>query len=233
MSNTLLSGNFKVEDLTPREHRLEKRRGLHAHQTSYQLIHHQDVPCPLGCQPNSTCKPPSSMPTTSYKVTHVVLPKTNYEDVPGLLGTCRLVRSEALSVFYQKSIIEFRSMGAVMPFLNDQPYYRPYFRSLKFCLKLDWHGHSSPAHQQWIQVFNKLAEGVPSLSLQHLSVTVIDRNRYCFDRSLHNRQRMHWINALTQIHVLDSIQTNFKLNNSEVVGLRDWSRSWYPGTRTT
>lgn len=45
---------------------------------------------------------------------------------------------------------------------------------------------------------HRLAEGIPYLSLQHRSITVIDPNRYCFDYSLQKRKVMHWVHALEE-----------------------------------
>lgn len=203
-----------VEDLSPRKYRVEKRR---VYQTAYQLVRHQDVPCPLHCQPNSTCKTTSSMPTTSYKVTHMTVPQTDY-NVPGLLGVCHLVRREALFLFYRNSTIQFRSMSAVMPFMNDRPGCLHCFRSFGFHLNLDWHGHSSPAHQQWVQVFNKLAEGLPLLRLQHLFITVIDPDRHCLvENFMHTRKLLHWIHALAEIRGLESVRARFEFREREAV----------------
>lgn len=68
---------------------------------------------------------------------------------------------------------------------------------------------------------NRLAEGIPYLSLQHHSITVIDPNRYCFDYSLHERKVMHWVHALAGIRELDSIQTEFVLNSRGKAAFRE------------
>ncbi|MCJ1459107.1 hypothetical protein MMC28_009484 [Mycoblastus sanguinarius] len=210
-NRTLLSTDYSInnnklpriviEDVPPHDYEARMATGFRGYQTTYQLKHHQEDPCPQKCSPNGTCSFTSPAVTTCYMY--------NSRDVSvNLLHASRTIWDEASHFLYSRNTFHFRSMSAVIPFLNNRRRFWPSFNSLSFYLSLDWHGHASETHQDWTRIFHHIANA-PDLNPGYLAIFVLDFYGISEHLAISDRRLMHWAYNLREVRGLEFLKVDF------------------------
>ena len=206
--------SIEIDDLSPGNYKIGIESGSIIHRTRYHPQPAQDLRCACPVRNSGPCKELWPQLQTSY--TH-----TGHDLHVGILSVTKKLSCESLDVFYSQNTFHFKSMSAVLPFLEDRRRSWPFIKRLSFFLPLDSHGHASWKHQEYVQTFDRIATS-PTLNLTSVSLTIDDFRRVGLEPNGRQQGVLRWLENVGKVQNLKHLKIDVSSVDGDLVrGTRD------------
>ena len=216
------TSRIEIDDISPERYMMGIEFDSIVHRTRYRPTPVQVLRCACRIRFMGRCVELRPQLQTSY--TH-----TGHDLHTGILSVNRQISEESRHIFYSNNTFHFKSMSAVLPFLQDRQTSWPYIKRLSFFLPLDNHGHASWKHQEYVQIFDTIVTSA-TLNLSTLNLTISDSQHVGLEPNGRRQGVLRWLQNVVRMRNLDRLTVEVFLDDIRTGGPR--CGGWIRGVNT-